>query len=265
MRNQFGGHAIQDGQRRRRRPPPTADRAPGARRPPSLHDFRSYRTLEVASARGDRVRRPQRAGQDQPRRGGRLRRGSPRTGSPATRRWSGGRRPGRGPGGVVATAREAVLEVRDQPGPVQPGPGQPVAAAAGPRAGRPGAHGAVLARGPGPGQGRPGRAAPVPRRPAGAAARRGCAGVRSDYDRVLKQRNALLKNAARTAAGQRRHFDSTLTVWDDQLVRLGAELIEVDENGLHMLAGFGARLAVRCGRGRSMRWRWRRCATTTRS
>ena len=52
---------------------------------------------------------------------------------------------------------------------------------------------AVRARGPGAGQGRPGRAAPVPRRPAGRCAPRGYAGVRADYDRVLKQRNALLQ------------------------------------------------------------------------
>jgi DNA replication and repair protein RecF len=55
------------------------------------------------------------------------------------------------------------------------------------------------------------------------------AGVKADYDRVLKQRNALLKN---TAGGDRRrapdeHFTSTLAVWDDQLVRLGSELVRV--------------------------------------
>jgi DNA replication and repair protein RecF len=54
-------------------------------------------------------------------------------------------------------------------------------------------------------------------------------GVKADYDRVLKQRNALLKNA--TGADRRRtpdeHFASTLAVWDDQLVRLGSELVRV--------------------------------------
>src|SRR4029079_337892 len=54
-------------------------------------------------------------------------------------------------------------------------------------------------------------------------------GVKSDYDRVLKQRNALLKNA--TGAERRRapdeHFASTLAVWADQLVRLGSELVRV--------------------------------------
>ncbi len=52
-------------------------------------------------------------------------------------------------------------------------------------------------------------------------------GVRADYDRVLRQRNALLKNAAgdrRRSTGD--YFESTLAVWDDQLVALGAELVE---------------------------------------
>ena len=51
------------------------------------------------------------------------------------------------------------------------------------------------------------------------------AGVRSDYDRVLKQRNALLKSAAahRRAPGQ--EVLSTLDVWDTHLARTGAELL----------------------------------------
>ncbi|GAB2678320.1 DNA replication/repair protein RecF [Thalassiella azotivora] len=61
------------------------------------------------------------------------------------------------------------------------------------------------------------------------------AGVRADYDRVLRQRNALLKQAApQRARGRRRDeapaaggatVDSTLDVWDTQLSRLGAELL----------------------------------------
>jgi DNA replication and repair protein RecF len=54
------------------------------------------------------------------------------------------------------------------------------------------------------------------------------AGVRSDYERVLKQRNALLKQGLGSARGGRRpdeHLDSTLAVWDDQLVRFGTELV----------------------------------------
>ncbi|GGU95112.1 DNA replication and repair protein RecF [Actinomadura cremea] len=50
-------------------------------------------------------------------------------------------------------------------------------------------------------------------------------GVRSDYDRVLKQRNALLKSAAahRRAPGQ--EVLATLDVWDSHLARTGAELL----------------------------------------
>jgi DNA replication and repair protein RecF len=51
------------------------------------------------------------------------------------------------------------------------------------------------------------------------------AGVRSDYDRVLRQRNALLKNAAADRRRGGEYFDSTLAVWDDQLVALGAEVV----------------------------------------
>jgi DNA replication and repair protein RecF len=51
------------------------------------------------------------------------------------------------------------------------------------------------------------------------------AGVRSDYDRVLKQRNALLKSAAahRRAPGQ--DLLATLEVWDTHLAQAGAELL----------------------------------------
>ena len=44
-------------------------------------------------------------------------------------------------------------------------------------------------------------------------------GVKADYDRVLKQRNALL----RSSGGQ--DVSSTLEVWDEQLADVGAELI----------------------------------------
>ena len=46
------------------------------------------------------------------------------------------------------------------------------------------------------------------------------AGIISDYDRALKQRNSLLKTA------QSRNFDeSTLDVWDEKLIERGCELI----------------------------------------
>jgi DNA replication and repair protein RecF len=52
------------------------------------------------------------------------------------------------------------------------------------------------------------------------------AGVRADYDRVLRQRNALLKQASRArGAGLDTDAARTLQVWDDQLVRFGAELL----------------------------------------
>ncbi len=49
------------------------------------------------------------------------------------------------------------------------------------------------------------------------------AGVLADYDRVLKQRTALLKSAK--ARGIRGEGLSTLDVWDDKLVSLGSEVI----------------------------------------
>ncbi len=49
------------------------------------------------------------------------------------------------------------------------------------------------------------------------------AGVLGDYDRVLKQRTALLKSAR--ARGIRGEGLATLEVWDDKLVGLGSEII----------------------------------------
>jgi DNA replication and repair protein RecF len=53
------------------------------------------------------------------------------------------------------------------------------------------------------------------------------AGVRSDYDRVLKQRNALLRSAylARKTGGSRGGDLSTLDVWDTHLAQHGAQLV----------------------------------------
>ena len=52
------------------------------------------------------------------------------------------------------------------------------------------------------------------------------AGVRQDYERVLKQRNALLKTAAmaRRGGGGKGGDLSTLEIWDGHLARAGAEL-----------------------------------------
>lgn len=49
-------------------------------------------------------------------------------------------------------------------------------------------------------------------------------GVMSDYDRVLRQRNTLLKSAR--SSGIRSGNLSTLDVWDERLIALGSELIE---------------------------------------
>jgi DNA replication and repair protein RecF len=50
------------------------------------------------------------------------------------------------------------------------------------------------------------------------------AGVRQDYDRVLKQRNALLKTAGATVRAGRGDL-RTLDVWDAHLARAGADLL----------------------------------------
>ena len=51
------------------------------------------------------------------------------------------------------------------------------------------------------------------------------AGVRSDYDRILKQRNSLLKTAGIARGSSRDAALSTLEIWDDNLARVGGELL----------------------------------------
>ena len=54
------------------------------------------------------------------------------------------------------------------------------------------------------------------------------AGVKADYERVLQAAQRPAQERRRPTAGAvREHFDSTLAVWNDQLVRLGAELVAV--------------------------------------
>jgi DNA replication and repair protein RecF len=67
------------------------------------------------------------------------------------------------------------------------------------------------------------------------------AGVRADYDRVVKQRNALLRSAylARKVAGSRGDL-STLDVWDTHLARHGAELLA---GRLELAAALGPHVA----------------------
>lgn len=50
-------------------------------------------------------------------------------------------------------------------------------------------------------------------------------GVLSDYDRVLKQRNALLKSAGGSRRMSSDTISSTLSVWDEQLARFGSDIM----------------------------------------
>lgn len=49
-------------------------------------------------------------------------------------------------------------------------------------------------------------------------------GVMTDYDRVLRQRNTLLKSAR--SSGLKENQLTTLEIWDERLIALGSELIE---------------------------------------
>jgi DNA replication and repair protein RecF len=78
------------------------------------------------------------------------------------------------------------------------------------------------------------------------------AGVRADYDRVVKQRNALLRTAylTRKVGGNRGQDLSTLAVWDQHLARHGAELLA---GRIELVAALGPHLtkaydAVAAGR-----------------
>ena len=51
------------------------------------------------------------------------------------------------------------------------------------------------------------------------------AGVRSDYDRILKQRNSLLKTAGIARGPSRDAAMATLEIWDDNLARVGSEIL----------------------------------------
>src|ERR687893_1234546 len=79
------------------------------------------------------------------------------------------------------------------------------------------------------------------------------AGVRADYERVVKQRNALLRTAylTRKTGGTRGADLSTLAVWDTHLAQHGAELLA---GRLELVAALGPHVtkaydAVAAGRG----------------
>jgi DNA replication and repair protein RecF len=74
------------------------------------------------------------------------------------------------------------------------------------------------------------------------------AGVRADYDRVLKQRNALLKSAG--AAGRTgTAVLSTLDVWDAHLAHAGAELLAARLDLVHQLRPLVAKAYNEVARG----------------
>ncbi|MFF4598105.1 DNA replication/repair protein RecF [Amycolatopsis sp. NPDC001319] len=67
------------------------------------------------------------------------------------------------------------------------------------------------------------------------------AGVRADYEKVLKQRNALLKTAGKRRTGKEDPYAlSTLDVWDDHLSVAGAQLLAAR---LNLIADLGPHAA----------------------
>ena len=61
------------------------------------------------------------------------------------------------------------------------------------------------------------------------------AGIKIDYDRVLKQRNALLKSAGPARKNNLDSILSTLDVWNDQLVNFGSQIILARHNLINEL------------------------------
>ena len=54
-------------------------------------------------------------------------------------------------------------------------------------------------------------------------------GIKSDYDRVLKQRNSLLRTASNARSSMEAAL-STLEVWDERLIGLGAQIMVARQN-----------------------------------
>ncbi|GGO73753.1 DNA replication/repair protein RecF [Nocardioides deserti] len=77
------------------------------------------------------------------------------------------------------------------------------------------------------------------------------AGVRADYDRVLKQRNSLLKTigAARRGSSSQEAALATLAVWDDNLARTGAELLAARLDLVERLAPYVGKAYETVARG----------------
>lgn len=66
------------------------------------------------------------------------------------------------------------------------------------------------------------------------------AGVRSDYDRVLKQRNALLKSAHNARRSNTDAVEATLAVWDEQLIEHGAAIMVARSSAIDALTPLAA-------------------------
>ena len=257
LRNQFGGHAVQKarggqavhlGHRRHRDP---ASSGAGRCRPPadpegtrvhlrhlSVANFRSYESAELPLTPGvttlvgpngqGKTNLVEAVGYLATLGSHRVATDAPlvRLGAAAAvvrARWS-------------ATSRETLVELELDPGPGQPGAAQPLAADPAARRAR-----ARCARCCSPPRTWPwSRATPSERRrfldDLLVARQPRLAGVRADYERVLKQRNALLKSAAPVlrrggapgpAADEpvedvRASALRTLDVWNAQLARVGA-------------------------------------------
>ena len=206
----------------------------------SLVDFRSYAEVELALDAGvDGAGRAERAGQDQPGRGARLRRHARlapgrhrRAAGPGRRRARGG--PRRRSCTTAASCWSSWRSSRARP----TGPGSTGRRCRG-RARCSACCARCCSR-------RRTWRWSAATRASGAASSTTCwsrgtprfAGVRADYDRVLKQRNALLKSAGAPASAPARGDLRTLDVWDAHLATAGAEL----------LAGAARAGRRRCGR-----------------
>ncbi len=75
------------------------------------------------------------------------------------------------------------------------------------------------------------------------------AGVRSDYDRILRQRNSLLKTAGHRRGPSQESALSTLEVWDSNLARVGAELLDERRRLVDELAPYLATAYTTVARG----------------
>ena len=247
MRHQFGGHAVQQAAAAGvpqpeqahdlpavPRPdlpavPAVAARANGGRRrvrsspwvPMELRDlelvdFRSYEQVAVEPrARRLGVRRAERPGQDEPGRGGRLRR-EPRQppGRQRLRHWSGPARSARWSGPTCSRDdRDTLVELEITPGRSNRARLNRSPLPAGARRARRADRRRVRAGGPRAGEGRPGRAAAVPRRAAGrsgAADGRRAPGLRARAQatqrpaEVRRRRHPVARRARRGAADARR-------------------------------------------------------------